>query len=62
MTIMECLRPTRLNKSIILNAIDENLMKIADVAWRTLQNSSTDGYIDPYYEQLQYIGDSRIGL
>ena len=39
---------------------DENLMKIADIAWRTLQNSSTDGYIDPYYEQLQYIGDSRI--
>ncbi|MBK7700231.1 MAG: hypothetical protein IPJ39_16645 [Saprospiraceae bacterium] len=30
------------------------------MAWKTLQNSSTDNFIDPYYEQLQYIGDSRI--
>ncbi len=39
---------------------DENLNKIWDVAWRTLRNSSAETFIDPYYEQLQYIGDSRV--
>lgn len=35
-------------------------IQILEMAWRTLRNSSTDNFIDPYYEQLQYIGDSRI--
>ena len=39
---------------------DKNLDKIWDVSWRTLRNSSAETFIDPYYEQLQYVGDSRI--
>lgn len=39
---------------------NDTLSKIWDVAWRTLQNSSQDVFLDPYYEQLQYVGDARI--
>lgn len=39
---------------------NEVLGKIWDAAWRTLRNSATESFIDPYYEQLQYIGDTRI--
>jgi hypothetical protein len=39
---------------------DESLDKIWETAWFTLKNSSTEGFEDPYYEQLQYIGDTRI--
>ena len=39
---------------------DAHLDKIWETAWRTLRNSSTEIFIDPYYEQLQYVGDSRI--
>jgi len=36
------------------------LDQIWDASWLTLRNSSVEGFIDPYYEQLQYIGDTRI--
>ncbi|MCF6193482.1 MAG: alpha-L-rhamnosidase N-terminal domain-containing protein [Kangiellaceae bacterium] len=36
------------------------LKKIWDAAWLTLRNSAVEGFIDPYYEQLQYVGDTRI--
>ncbi|MDW3211988.1 MAG: alpha-L-rhamnosidase C-terminal domain-containing protein [Reichenbachiella sp.] len=39
---------------------DPELNAIWDAAWLTLKNSSTDQFEDPYYEQLQYIGDTRI--
>ena len=39
---------------------DETLDQIWDAAWLTLRNSAVEGFIDPYYEQLQYIGDARI--
>jgi hypothetical protein len=39
---------------------DVSLHKIWETSWRTLRNSSTEGFEDPYYEQLQYIGDTRI--
>ncbi len=39
---------------------DPVLEHIWDVSWRTLRNSAVEGFIDPYYEQLQYIGDTRI--
>ncbi len=41
-------------------ANNQELDEIWDVSWRTLRNSSTEIFIDPYYEQLQYVGDSRI--
>lgn len=39
---------------------DPELKKIWDAAWLTIRNSAEDFYFDPYYEQLQYIGDTRI--
>lgn len=40
---------------------DPILSKIWEVAWRTQRLNSTETYADcPYYEQLQYIGDTRI--
>ena len=36
------------------------LEKIWDTSWRTLRNSAGEIFYDPYYEQLQYIGDTKI--
>ncbi len=42
------------------SSADEQVHEIWDAAWRTLVNSSEEQFFDPYYEQLQYIGDTRI--
>ena len=42
------------------NSDNDSLKVIWDIAWRTLKNSSVETFVDPYYEQLQYIGDSRV--
>jgi hypothetical protein len=40
---------------------DPGLKKIWDVGWRTARLCAMDTYMDcPYYEQLQYVGDTRI--
>ncbi len=39
---------------------NKTLTKIWNASWLTLRNSAVEGYIDPYYEQLQYVGDTRI--
>ncbi len=39
---------------------DKFLSKVWENSWRTLRNSSEESFFDPYYEQLQYIGDTRI--
>ena len=39
---------------------DNTLTDIWNTSWRTLRNSAVEGFIDPYYEQLQYVGDTRI--
>ncbi|MCI2229841.1 alpha-L-rhamnosidase N-terminal domain-containing protein [Polaribacter sp. MSW13] len=36
------------------------LDKIWDAAWKTLRNSADEMYYDSYYENLQYIGDTKI--
>ncbi|TDQ08664.1 family 78 glycoside hydrolase catalytic domain [Pedobacter metabolipauper] len=43
------------------NSSDISLEKIWNVGWRTSRLCAYDTYMDcPYYEQLQYIGDTRI--
>jgi hypothetical protein len=43
------------------NCNDSTLKQIWDVAWRTARLCAGETYYDcPYYEQLQYIGDTRI--
>jgi alpha-L-rhamnosidase len=38
-----------------------DLQKILDIGWRTMRLCAIETYMDcPYYEQLQYIGDTRI--
>ncbi len=42
-------------------ALAPDLAKIWDISWRTAQIEAHETFSDsPYYEQLQYIGDSRI--
>ena len=43
------------------NANDKTLDNIFEVGWRTARSCAWETYMDcPYYEQLQYIGDTRI--
>lgn len=40
---------------------NDTLNKILEIGWRTARSCAMETYMDcPYYEQLQYIGDSRI--
>jgi hypothetical protein len=40
---------------------DSDLRQIWDVSWRTARLDAHETYMDtPYYEQLQYVGDTRI--
>ena len=39
---------------------DKSINDIWETAWRTIVNSGPETFIDPYYEQLQYVGDTRI--
>lgn len=40
---------------------DEQLAKIWEISWRTARLDAHETYMDtPYYEQLQYIGDTRL--
>ncbi len=44
-----------------LQTNDPDLDKIWDISWRTARLDAHETYMDtPYYEQLQYIGDTRI--
>lgn len=39
----------------------DTVAKMVDVSWRTLKCCTWETYMDcPYYEQLQYVGDTRI--
>ena len=43
------------------DAKDPDLARIWDISWRTARLDAHETYMDtPYYEQLQYIGDTRI--
>jgi hypothetical protein len=45
----------------IFDAADAELKKIWDIGWRTLKLCAVDNFYDcPYYERLQYAGDTRI--
>jgi len=40
---------------------DPGLAKIWEISWRTARDDAHETYMDtPYYEQLQYVGDTRI--
>ena len=40
---------------------DPELERIFDVSWRTMRLAAHESYMDaPYWEQLQYVGDTRI--
>ncbi|RYE19926.1 MAG: alpha-rhamnosidase, partial [Sphingobacteriales bacterium] len=51
--------PFKMNAT--LQADNPELQKIMEIGWRTARLNAFETYMDcPYYEQLQYIGDSRI--
>ena len=44
-----------------LQSGDSDLDKIWEISWRTARDDAHETYMDtPYYEQLQYVGDTRI--
>ena len=44
-----------------LQTQNPELQKILDIGWRTARLDAIETYMDcPYYEQLQYVGDTRI--
>lgn len=44
-----------------LRSEDDELSQIMDIGWRTARLCAVDTYMDcPYYERLQYVGDTRI--
>jgi alpha-L-rhamnosidase len=51
--------PFVLNSNLKTN--NAEMQKILEIGWRTAKLCAAETYMDcPYYEQLQYIGDSRI--
>lgn len=45
----------------IFNSDNKEIKQMLDIGWRTARLNAWESYMDcPYYEQLQYIGDSRI--
>lgn len=48
-------------QNAVFSTDNPSLQKIWDVSWRTARLCANETYMDcPYYEQLQYIGDTRI--
>jgi len=45
----------------VFNSENKEIKQILDIGWRTARLNAWETYTDcPYYEQLQYIGDTRI--
>lgn len=50
-----------LKENAAFTSDDPELARIWEVGWRTARLCAIDTYVDcPYYEQLQYVGDTRI--
>lgn len=48
-------------QTAVLKTGDAEIDKIREIGWRTARLNAWETYMDcPYYEQLQYIGDTRI--
>jgi hypothetical protein len=48
-------------RSSVMNTDNAEIMQMLDIGWRTARLNAWETYTDcPYYEQLQYIGDTRI--
>ena len=53
--------PFKLNAS--LDTDNQELQKMMEIGWRTARLCAIETYTDcPYYEQLQYLGDTRIQM
>ena len=48
-------------RTAVFNSDNTEIKQILDIGWRTARLNAWETYTDcPYYEQLQYIGDTRI--
>ncbi len=48
-------------ENAVFKTPDPDLSKIWEVGWRTARLCAAESYFDcPYYEQLQYVGDTRV--
>ncbi|KIA86517.1 alpha-L-rhamnosidase N-terminal domain-containing protein [Flavobacterium sp. AED] len=51
--------PFKMNANLVTT--NDEMNKMLEIGWRTARLCAAETYMDcPYYEQLQYIGDSRI--
>ena len=47
-------------RKAMFDAKSDDITKMLDVGWRTASLCAHETYMDcPYYEQLQYVGDTR---
>jgi alpha-L-rhamnosidase len=48
-------------ENAVFTSVNPQLQKIWETGWRTARLCALDTYVDcPYYEQMQYVGDTRI--
>ncbi|WPU96401.1 alpha-L-rhamnosidase C-terminal domain-containing protein [Mucilaginibacter sabulilitoris] len=48
-------------RSSVINTDNAEIKQMLDIGWRTVRLNAWETYMDcPYYEQLQYIGDTRV--
>ena len=48
-------------RTAVFNSADAETRQMLDIGWRTARLNAWETYTDcPYYEQLQYVGDTRI--
>ena len=48
-------------RTAVFNSDNTEIQQMLDIGWRTARLNAWDTYTDcPYYEQLQYVGDTRI--
>ncbi|RYY37567.1 MAG: alpha-rhamnosidase [Sphingobacteriaceae bacterium] len=48
-------------RTAVINSANPEINRMLDIGWRTARLNAVETYMDcPYYEQLQYIGDTRI--
>jgi alpha-L-rhamnosidase len=48
-------------RTAVFNTDNTEIKQMLDIGWRTVRLNAWETYMDcPYYEQLQYIGDTRI--
>ena len=61
MICMVCIQDIHLKRMLLFDCDLDFMKQIWETGWRTARLCAHETYFDcPYYEQLQYVGDTRI--